>query len=416
MADLSALLPVDEALDTVIARAKALVERRPREVREVGLWDASGLVLAEDVYCDRDLPPFHKAMMDGFAVRSADVVGPSTTLKVVGEVAAGASFDGTVGPGEAVQIMTGAPMPAGADAVMMVERTAPGPDGAVVLSGDLRPGQNVGQKGEDARAGSVVAEAGRVIESLTAGVLGSVGASRVKVYRRPRVTVLTTGDELVALEETPGPSQIRDSNRRTLMSLLERELCRVVDGGIVADDPVATREAIRQGLDSDVLVLSGGVSAGVYDLVAQALADEGVRAGLSQGAHEAGQAHPLRRARRRPGVWPAGQPRQRVRDGGDVHEPGPARLGRRPQHHNWTLELPLVGTVPPSKGRTTFQPGDLLRGDDGVTRVRMRSWNGSADHISYARADVLIRREAGSPGAVEGEAVKVVLPHALASW
>ncbi|HRE91971.1 MAG TPA: molybdopterin molybdotransferase MoeA, partial [Myxococcota bacterium] len=273
------LLPLDEAIDQVIATASALRERLPPSTRVVSIWEASGLVLAEDVHADRPLPPFDKSMMDGYAVRFSDVEGlgrdERRSLKVVGEVAAGGAFADELGPGEAVAIMTGAPIPEGADTVQVVELCERNVD-TVHMRGGLRRGENVTRAGAQASAGDVVVERGRVIESLTAGVLASVGREEVEVYRRPRVTVIATGDELVNVEETPAQSQIRDSNRRTLMALAESEWCRVVDGGIIRDDREALRAAIREGLDGDVLVLSGGVSAGQYDYVRECLELEGV--------------------------------------------------------------------------------------------------------------------------------------------
>lgn len=409
------LLAVDAAIDTIADAALALRDAREPSTRPLSLWDASGFVLAEDVVADRDQPPFPRAMMDGFAVRSVDVAGAEARLRVVGEVAAGASADRPVEAGEAVAIMTGAPMPPGADAVQMVERTRRDGDD-VLVEGPVRPAQNVAPQGEDARAGAIVVERGRVIESLTAGVLGAVGAAQVTVFQRPRVTVMTTGDELVGLDAEPGPSQIRDSNRRTLMSLLEREWCRVVDGGIVADSLADTRRAIRSGLDSDVLVLSGGVSAGAYDHVKQALDEEGVEVVFHKVAIRPGK--PVLFGRH-PGGLVFGLPGNPVSTFVTalvLMTPALRILGRRPEHANWEISVPLDGTLPATGARTTFHPGDLHHGGADGLSVRPRAWNGSADQFSFARANVLIRTESGSPAVGGGELVRVVLPHALTSW
>ena len=285
------LVPYGEARRITQEAAALAAQRRRVQAKVARLWDATGAVLAEDVVADRDQPPFHRVTMDGYAARSADVRGPETTLSVVGEVPAGASFPGVVGEGEAVAVMTGAPLPEGADAVQRVEwsRRADEPWGdggrpehfaspgeSVVLRGPLEPWTNVARQGEDIRQGAPVVEAGRVVEGLTAGVLAAVGATRVAIVPRPRVTVISTGDELVDLEATPGPSQIRDSNRHQLLAALHSATWRAVDGGRVGDDPGDIAAAVRRGLASDVLVLSGGVSAGAYDLVAQVLEREGV--------------------------------------------------------------------------------------------------------------------------------------------
>lgn len=411
----SPLLAVDAAIDTIAEAAQALRDGLEPSTRQLSLWDASGFVLAEDVVADRDQPPFARAMMDGFAVRSSDVAGAEARLRVVGEVAAGASADRAVEPGEAIAIMTGAPMPSGADAVQMIEKTRSEGD-HVVVAGPVRAGQNVAPQGEDARAGAVVVERGRVIESLTAGVLGAVGAAQVTVFQRPRVTVMTTGDELVALDVEPGPSQIRDSNRRTLMALLEREWCRVVDGGMVADTLAETRRAIRSGLDSDVLVLSGGVSAGAYDHVRQALDEEGVEVVFHKVSIRPGK--PVLFGRHAGGLvfGLPGNPVSAFVTALVLMTPALRILGRRPEHANWEITAPLDGTLPATGARTTFHPGDLHHGGADGLSVRPRAWNGSADQFSFARANVLIRTDSGSPAVRAGELVRVVLPHALTSW
>jgi len=415
MTGFDALVPYEEALARIVAEAEALRDRHPTATREVGLWDASGYVLAEDVVADRDQPPFARSAMDGYAVRAADVTGSEARLKVVGEIAAGQMTELTLGPGEAIAIMTGAPVPAGADAVQMVEKTRrDGED--VIVNGPLTPGHNIAPQGEDAQRGQVVVEKGRVIESLTAGVLGSVGASHVTVFQRPRTTVMTTGDELVGVEDTPGPGQIRDSNRRTLMALLEREWSRVVDGGIVADDLGETRRAIREGLESDVLVLSGGVSAGVYDVVREALEEEGVEIIFHKVRIKPGK--PLLFGRHAGGLvfGLPGNPVSTFVTGLMLLSPALRVLGHRPEHRTWYVRVPLVGKLPATGGRTSFHPAHITLGDDDRMSVRYHPWHGSADQFSFSRANALIRREPGEPAASDGEIVRVAIPHPLASW
>jgi len=411
-----ALTPLDDAVDMVIAAATALRDSRPWPTRQLDLWEASGYVLAEEVRADRDQPPFPRAMMDGYALRAADVGGPQASLQVVGEVAAGSELGAALGAGEAVGIMTGAPVPAGADAVCPIERTRHTGSGAVVVSGPLRVGANIAPQGQEVREGEVVVEAGRVIESLTAGVLGSVGAHRVTVAVRPRVTVMTTGDELVPIEETPGPAQIRDSNRRTLFAMLEREWCRVVDGGIVTDDIQAIRMAVREGLDSDVLVLSGGVSAGVYDLVRPALEEEGVEILFHKVRVKPGK--PVLFGRHAGGLvfGLPGNPVSGFLCGLVLMAPALRILGHRPEHRSYYLRLPVAGGLPATDGRTTFYPASLERGEGDELRVRLRPSHGSADQVSVARADTFIRREPGEPAVGDGGVVRVLLPHSLASW
>lgn len=414
------LLPLDDAIAAVVETALALRESRAPETRTMSIWDASGFVLAADVTADRPMPPFRKSMMDGYAVRSADVVGDGVELTLSGEVAAGGEA-GVLMPGQAVAIMTGAPLPEGADAIAIVENCeviggdAGQPD-RVWVPGPVAAGANVTETGSYAKAGEVVVERGRIIESLTAGVLASFGAIEVEVYRRPRVTVIATGDELVSLERRPGPTQIRDSNRKTLMALAEAEWCRVVDGGIVEDDRTALKAAIRDGLEGDLLVLSGGVSAGSYDYVRECLEAEGVEVLFHKTAIKPGKPVLFGRTNRGLVFGLPGNPVSTFVTAVTLLTPAMRVLGRRPDHRPWILELPLVDQGLKETGkRTTFYPGDLVR-EGTALAVRPRKWRGSADHVSYSRANVLIRCEAGEPARRPGDRVRVMLTRSPVDW
>lgn len=269
------MIPLDEARQVVLDGC------RPLPTERVGLRAALGCVLAERVVAVEAVPPFANSAMDGFAVRADDVVGATddapVTLTVVGTIPAGAAAEGEVGAGEAMRIMTGAPMPVGADAVVMVERTRivePGDAGhrpdaeRVAVAGPVGVGANVRGAGDDVAAGDVVLVPPTLLGPGHLGVLASVGAIDVLVHRRPRVGVMSTGDELVEGGAPLGPGQIRDSNRLTLVALLERAGCTPVDLGLVADDEAAITAAITAGIaDCDALVTSGGVSMGDFDYV-----------------------------------------------------------------------------------------------------------------------------------------------------
>ncbi|MCC7138851.1 MAG: molybdopterin molybdotransferase MoeA [Planctomycetes bacterium] len=271
------MLRVEEALARVAAAAGA----PSRRVERVALPDALGRVLAADVAIDHDVPPFPRAMMDGFAVRAADVLGPTAELAVVGRVLAGASFPRALAPGEAVAIMTGAPVPDGADAVVPVERSVPaaGPRGAetrVRLEGPARAGHHVARRAEQVAQGAVVARAGVTLSPARLGVLAAAGCASVPVAAAPRVAVVCTGDELVPVASRPAPSQIRDSNGHTLVAQARRAGATARYDGPVRDDPAALRAAILAALDADVVCLSGGVSMGEKDLVPDLLVACGV--------------------------------------------------------------------------------------------------------------------------------------------
>ena len=241
----------------------------PRE--KVALEAAAGRVLAEDVAADRDSPALSRSVRDGYAVRAADLPGE---LTVVGEVRAGERFEGELAAGQAIEIMTGAPIPAGADAVVMVEHTRR-VNGRVHIEGAAEPQQFINPKGCEAAANQTVLQAGKRIDYTGVALLAAFGHTQVRVYRKPEVAIVATGDEIVEVSETPAPFQIRNSNAWSLAAQVVRA------GGIPRVLPVArdtlehTREMVLRGLTSDLLLLSGGVSAGKYDVVEQVLADIG---------------------------------------------------------------------------------------------------------------------------------------------
>jgi molybdopterin molybdotransferase len=265
-----------------VAEAQAIIleQARPLPPQRLPLTPAAlGLLLAEDVVSDLDMPPYDKALMDGFAVRSNDLPEGRGTLTVIEEVTAGRTPQLPVGAGQATRIMTGAPLPDGADAVVMIERTRQ-PDGARVQIDDKppRPGQHVLRRGREMRRGDVVLAAGSVLRPQEIGLLAAVGRAAVRVYPPPHVAVLVTGDELVDAAQTPGPGQIRNSNGPMLLAQVGRAggLPRAL--GIAPDQLARLRALVAEGLQVPVLVLSGGVSAGKLDLVPGVLQELGVQA------------------------------------------------------------------------------------------------------------------------------------------
>src|SRR3989441_8504552 len=238
------------------------------------LLDALGLVLAEDIAADRDVPPFRNSAMDGYAVRGDAVASAPVELRVVGEVAAGGFPDRTVGPGEAMRIMTGAPMPEGADTVVRVEDTDNASD-LVTIAAATPKGMATRQAGEDLRRGETILTKGTVLRPAEVGLLASVGRARVRVRKRPRVAVFSTGDEIVDLDAPLGRGQIRDSNRYTLASAVRATGAEPWVRGIVRDSPDALRAALREGLAADAIVTSGGVSVGDHDHLKPRLAEVG---------------------------------------------------------------------------------------------------------------------------------------------
>lgn len=239
----------------------------------VALAEAAGRVLAEDIAADRDYPPFPRSARDGFAVRAADLPGE---LRVIGEVRAGAVFMGPIAAGETVEIMTGAPMPEGADAVVMVEHTERHGNG-VSIQRSIAAGDNFSPRGIETPSGAVVLGAGIRIGHAEVAMLATVGHARVVVYQRPRVAIVATGDEIVEFDQQPAPHQIRNSNAASLAVQVKRAGGVPKILGIARDTYESTRAQIRQGLEADLLLLSGGVSAGKYDLVEKVLAEFGAK-------------------------------------------------------------------------------------------------------------------------------------------
>lgn len=239
--------------------------------------DAVGLVLAEDVTSDLDMPPFDKAMMDGYAIHSVDVSEGNAELVVIEEVTAGRVPRLSVGQGQATRIMTGAPIPTGADAVVMVEKTRSLDGGRIRIDGGAKPGQNILRRAKEMRQGEVVLHAGARLRPQEFGLLALVGKTTVQVRPAPSVAILPTGDEIVDPSETPGPGQIRNSNGPMLLAQAVRAGGSPTLLGIARDTVESLRSLMGEGLQANVLVLSGGVSAGKLDLVPGVLAELGVR-------------------------------------------------------------------------------------------------------------------------------------------
>lgn len=268
------MIEMREAIDRVLASTK------PIDCTQVSLMDALGHTLSEDVVSDINMPPFEKATMDGYAVVGADVSGASAenpvALNVIEEVQAGVVPQKTVVSGQATQIMTGAPMPDGADTVVMVEETER-VDGVVSILASVSPGTNRVPLGEDVRKGQVVLKARTALRPPEIGILGAVGFDTVPVYRRPVVGVVATGDEIVEPHVRPEPGQIRNSNGYSMATQVVRAGATPRYLGIATDDVEDLRRVMTEGIEEcDVLLLSGGVSAGVYDLVQGVMTELGV--------------------------------------------------------------------------------------------------------------------------------------------
>lgn len=270
----SAVLSVESARDVVLQHCQRIAGKQA--VERVALLESFQRVIAETVTLDCDQPPFARSMRDGFALRAEDVEATPVSLRCVGEVKAGEAAETTLRRGEAFHIMTGAPVPAGANAVVMVESTERDSDTLVRVLKPVKAGENIAPKGSERRAGDMVLRPGRRISTFEAAVLASAGKAEVLVYRRPVVAILATGDELVGVEAVPRAGQIRNSNSFSLYGQVLKS------GGVpmildtAKDNLPDLRRQIQRGLESDVLLVSGGVSMGKYDLVEPVFEELGV--------------------------------------------------------------------------------------------------------------------------------------------
>jgi molybdopterin molybdotransferase len=260
--------------------ARRVVEEQAASIQASGtesaeLLEAAGRVLAEPLKADRDIPPFPRSTRDGYAVCSADLAQLPATLELIGEIKAGAKLEqitANLGKGQTVSIMTGAPVPSGADAVVMVEYSSQ-QGNRVELTRAVASGENIVPRGAEALAGYLLVDRGTRLNDAAIALAASAGKSHLQVFRRPRVAILTTGDEIVDVDATPGPTQIRNSNSYSLAVQIQQAGGDPVRLPVAPDDPKKLRDLIEVGLQSDLLVLTGGVSMGRYDLVEQVLSD-----------------------------------------------------------------------------------------------------------------------------------------------
>ena len=393
-----ALLSVADALALVLADAVPL----PAEA--AALVDACGRVLAGDLVALRTQPPADVSAMDGYAVRAADVATAPVHLSVVGEVAAGRPFDREIGPGEAARIFTGGVMPRGADTVVIQEITTREGD-AVVIKRTEAKGRYVRPQGFDFKAGAALLANGRRLTARDIALAGAMNHATLSVHRRSRMTVLATGDELVAPGTPPGPSQIVSSNSFALMAIGNREGAETFDLGVAPDHLDATVAAVRRAraAGADVLVTTGGASVGDYDFVRQAFASEGIALSFWQVAMQPGK--PLMHGRL-DGMSVLGLP------GNPVSSfvcatlflvPLLRKLAGRQDISQPAARGVLGRALPANGGRAQYMRATLATAPDGTAVATPFPEQDSSLQVTLARADCLVVREplaaAAEPGA-----------------
>jgi molybdopterin molybdotransferase len=396
------LIPVEEALEIVRQETPVL----PFE--EVALEEALGRILAESVRSDGDMPRFDRAAMDGYALRAADVAAAPVALEVLGEVRAGQWPEIEVGPGQAVRIMTGAPVPRGATAVQPVEKTRALDEFRVTILVPVEEGAHVAPRGCEVKEGETVLARGRLVDAAAVAVLAATGHARVRVGGRPRVALLVTGDEIVAVGRTPGPGQIRNSNGPALAALARLAGAEVRLLGVAPDRVEATEKAVHAGLEADVLVVSGGVSAGDYDLVEPVLEAAGVSFFFTGVAIKPGA--PLVFGRRGDTLV-FGLP------GNPVSAQVTFELFVRPALllmqgavavARARVAVELLAPLRNRSGRKAHTPA-RVRWEDGRLVARPVPSRGSGDLVAHARANALVVLDAGRTDAAAGETAEAVL-------
>lgn len=394
--DVSKLLTVDEAI--------AVLDSLPIAARRtmlLPLLAARDLRLAEDLVSDSDYPPFAKSLMDGYAVRCADLESGAAALRVVGEIAAGQVGERPVQAGEAMAIMTGAPLPAGADGVVPIEQTQRAHGEATVrITGASQPGRNIAPRGSDCAAGQVVLRRGQRLGPAQLGVAATIGAAVLPVFEPLRVAVLSTGDELVGFRDTPGPGQIRNANSVMIGALLRRLGCQIRDLGIRRDEPEAIRAALELGMNKhDALFVSGGMSMGAYDYVPRLLLEMGVTLHITKLRIKPGKPFVVGS---RGACHVFGLPGNPVSAFVCTLRLASLVLARCGAEAVRIRMAPLAAPLAANGPREFYLPAVLA--PDG-TSLQPLEWKGSADVFTLAQANALIIRPEIAPPAEAGQSV-----------
>lgn len=402
------MIDIDEAYRIVFASIE------PIDTVEVPLDDSLHRTLARSIQCDLDHPPFDRSVMDGYAVRAVDVAGAPVTLRVAGQIAAGACVDDSVAPGEAMQINTGAPIPRGADAVVRVEQTEPVGSGdfprQVLIRSPVESGTFITRRATYGSAGQTVLQAGTLMTPAAIGAAAAAGASRVTVYRRPTVALLATGGELVEIDRVPRGSQIRNSNLHQLQALVLSAHAEPAPLDIVPDDRERLRESIGAALRYDVLCITGGVSMGAFDFVPEVLEQCGARFHIQKMAIKPGR--PIHFATTDDGTLIFALPGNPVSAfvGFELLvRPALAALQGRTGRVPKPVQAQLRGTVSATRDRRAYLPARVEISDDGLCVVEPLSWRGSGDAFGLAGANAMIVRPPNVPSAGNGETVSILL-------
>lgn len=400
------MISVDEALRIVLKKGKKLLPIK------VSLENAAGLCLAENIKSDLNMPPFNRSAMDGYAVIAKDIK-PPVDLDVIESIRAGYNPKKKVGRGQAAKIMTGSVVPKGADTVIKVEETKSlDNDRKVRILKETKKGANIARKGEDVRFGKIVLSKGTRIRAQEVGILAAVGANYVKVHSTPGIGIISTGDELVDITRKPKPWQIRNSNSHSLAAQARQIVTDVDILGKVNDNKSEIRKLIQKGLKKDILILSGGVSMGEYDLVGGVLLDLGVKIFFEKVALRPGKPTVFGMKGDKLIFALPGNPVSTFVTFELFVKPCIKKMMGFTSYGHPILQAELEKDIKIKKKRREYRPA-LLRQEDSRWKVSLVDWHGSGDLFSITKANCLLIIRESVEKLNAGDMVEVMLTDGL---
>lgn len=398
------MITVESAVEII------LKEIKPLGLESVDALSALGRVLGEDIRAARPNPPWDNSAMDGYALKSVDVDKASkdspVKLRVIYDLPAGQVPKGPVGDNEAVRIMTGAPVPVGADAVVMVERTERGPEGFVLIKERAKRGENIRKAGEDFKNGDIVIPAGSIVRPAEVSMLATVGSPFVLVHRRPRVAVLSTGDELVDINEAPPLGKISNSNGYALSALVTEAGAVPINLGIARDNKESLREKLSSAMQADAIISSGGVSVGDYDFVKDVLKELGSEMIFWKVAMKPGKPLAFGVIGGKPAFGLPGNPISSMVAFEQFVRPALLKMSGRKKIFGALINATLTRDIKIKPGRMNFIRAELKIDETGVAATPL-DVQGSGVISTMVRANAFVVVPRDSEGFKAGEVVKV---------
>jgi molybdopterin molybdotransferase len=380
--------------------------KRPTATVNLGVWDASGYVLAQDLIADRNYPPFHRATRDGYAVRASESTADAT-VTCIGEIKAGDALTQPLAKGTCVQIMTGAPVPPEADAVVMIEYTSRNKD-LIHFQQSARRGQNIVPAGSEAKKDQSLLQPGARLGYAELGLAAQIGATQLRCSKKPRVAILSTGDEVVPIDASPGPFQIRNSNSVSLAAQVRDVGGEPVVLGNAPDRIESLGDKIQQGLQEDILVLSGGVSMGKYDLVEDVLRSLGAAFYFDAVAIRPGKPAVFAMCNEKPVFGLPGNPISTMVTFELLVVPAIDLLSGAPARPLPFLKATLAQSIKEKPGMTHFLPA-RIQFDSGEAHVKPLAWQGSGDTVTMANANCFLVVGLDIQSLAAGEDVNVLM-------